>query len=272
MHRRSAGLGFALLCLSILVLGCATADDPQPIQPSNRLRVGIAPDYPPLIFKRGEAVVGLEADLAAKLAEGLGRSLSFVELPWEGLIPALLGGDIDIIMSGMSITKGRKLRIAFSEPYLNNGLLALMRRTDAGKDYDSPEGIMKSYARIGVMKGTTGDIFVQRNCPNATRVGLSGLKDAVSELRLRGIDLFIHDGYAVAWLVSENEADLTALWKLLEQDHLAWGMRRDDTELVGSVNGLLSQWKRDGVLSDVLRRWLPYAEHFGGIPRADDPS
>jgi len=218
------------------------------------------------MFKRGEEIVGLEADLAAKLAATLGRSLSFVELEFEALIPSILAGDIDIIMTGMSITEARKLRIAFSKPYLRNGLLALMRRKDVGR-YDSPESIMKSYARIGVKQGTTGDIFVQRKCPNATRIGFTNPANAVSELRLRGIDLFIHDGYAIAWLVSENEADFTALWKLLEEDYLAWGLRRDDEELLRSVNGILTEWKKDGSLSSTLKRWLPYAEHFGGIPQ-----
>ena len=56
----------------------------------NILRVGITPNAPPLIFKRGKKIIGLEADFAKEFAKYLGKSLRFVELEWEDQIPALL--------------------------------------------------------------------------------------------------------------------------------------------------------------------------------------
>jgi ABC-type amino acid transport substrate-binding protein len=69
------------------------------------LRVGVAPDYPPIIFKLNGQMTGVEADLAKKLAQKINRSVQFVQLDWDELIPALMEEKIDIIMSGMTITE-----------------------------------------------------------------------------------------------------------------------------------------------------------------------
>jgi polar amino acid transport system substrate-binding protein len=247
-----AGIVFSL---SVLALGCSTRATPLPPAPAS-LKVGVTPDYPPLIFKSADKIIGLEADLAHELARALGRPLEFVELRFEELISALVVGRIDIIMTGMSITEARKVRINFSDPYLDNGLLAMMRVEDAGK-YDSPKRIMQSAVDIGVKQGTTGDAFVKQHCRKAQVVPLLRPSDAPYELRRRRIDLFIHDAYAIAWLISENEAEFTALRTPLSEDHLAWGLRRGDDDLLRSANRLLAQWKQDGVLTMIIGRWLP---------------
>src|SRR5580765_8042281 len=82
------------------------------------LRVGITPEYPPLVFRLPDGTNGLEIDFAKALGHELGRPVEFVVLRWDQLPDALTDGKIDIIMSGMSVTKARQIRIRFSEPYL----------------------------------------------------------------------------------------------------------------------------------------------------------
>jgi polar amino acid transport system substrate-binding protein len=198
-------------------------------------------------------------DLARRMAAALGRRLELVELRWDHLIPGLVDGRIDMVMSAMSVTPARRLRVEFSDPYLKGGVLALMRIRDA-REYDTPQKITGSMAHIGVKKGTTGDVFVQKNCPRAQVVALAKPEDAVYELKRGSIDLFIHDGYYVAWLVSENEADFTALWTPLTSEELAWAVNRGNTELLDAVNTVLRGWKADGTLASVVRAWLPHGE------------
>jgi polar amino acid transport system substrate-binding protein len=66
------------------------------------------------------------------------------------------------------------------------------------------------------------------------------------------------------WLVSENEADLTALWEPLNEENLAWGVRKNDRELLMNINSMLTKWKKDGTLKRILLKWLPpqYLERF----------
>jgi polar amino acid transport system substrate-binding protein len=193
----------------------------------------------------------------------LNRKVEFIELRWDSLIPALLEGKIDIIMSGMSITEARKVRIVFTDYYLKSGLLIAMRSEDS-KKYNSLQSIKDSHVAAGIIKETTGDVFVQKELPRARRVPFSRAERAAFDLKHRRIDIYIDDALSVIWLVSENEADLTALWDPLTEEHIAWGVRRDNTELLDQANSILSTWKQDGTLHNVLIKWLPpdILEHF----------
>jgi polar amino acid transport system substrate-binding protein len=251
--------------ITALFLGCATTQDTKSVVDSkqNTLHVGITPTYPPLIFKLGDNIAGVEVDLARKLGEELNRPVEFMELRWDELIPALLEGKIDIIMSGMSITEAREVRIIFTDSYLETGLLTAMRSEDA-KKYTSLNDIQQNHLAAGVIKDTTGDVFVQKNLPRARRVPYSRADRAAFDLKNRRIDIFIDDAISVIWLVSENEADLTGLWEPLTEEYIAWGVRRDNQEFLAQVNIILSRWKQNGTLDNVLLKWLPpeYLEHF----------
>ncbi|MBC2715204.1 MAG: transporter substrate-binding domain-containing protein [Desulfobacteraceae bacterium] len=255
-----------IVLVTIIVYGCTTTSDS--VKDSGEvtapeiapLKVGITPDYPPIIFKLAKEITGVEADLAKRLAEELGRPLQFVELPWKEQIPALLIGKTDIIMSGMSITKAREVRIRFTDPYVKSGLLAAFRREDAAK-YNSIDSILNSDLTIGVIKGTTGAVFAKNHCSNAGRIlELSKAHDGAIDLKRGVIDLFINDAPSIIWLVSENEADLSGLWEPLNVEHLAWGITGEDQEFVMDVNDILKKWKEDGTLDKVLKRWLPYLD------------
>jgi polar amino acid transport system substrate-binding protein len=260
MIRRSLRLVLLLAAASAWA-GCA--DDyyrpaPEPVEiPANALRVGVTPTYPPIVFRQTDQIVGVEADLARLLGARLGRPVRFITVPWDQQIDALLARRTDIIMSGMSVTEARAVRIAFSEPYLEAGLVAAVRTEDARR-YGSRQDLLKTSATVGVIERTTGDVFVQQNFPNARRVALVQASDGALALRNRTVDVFVHDGPSIAWLVSANEADIAGIWQYLNREHLAWGVRRDDPQLLAQVNESLATWRRDGTLADVVTRWLPY--------------
>ena len=126
---------FVLSLVVAVFFGCAAAPQPagKTSQVSQTLRVGVTPDFPPLVFKQGNRVAGIEADLAMMLGEELGRPVKFVEMKWDEQIPALLEGKTDIIMSSMTVTRERQVRIAFSEPFLKSGLVAAVRADNVAK-------------------------------------------------------------------------------------------------------------------------------------------
>lgn len=254
----------AILILLILVLpGCAGLDSGTSRDSSrNVLRVGITPDYPPLIFKLKEEVKGVEVDLAFRLGKALNRQVQFVEVTWDQQIPALMENKIDIIMSGMTITEARKARINFTNPYLKSGLLTLMRAEDSPY-FRTLEDISNSPLTVGVIQGTIGETFVRRNFLNAANIiALQRASDAPYLLKNMRIDLYVDDAPSVIWLASENEGTLKGFWKLLSVEYLGWGVRREDQELVTRVNAILREWKKDGTLREVLNQWVPYWERF----------
>ncbi len=264
------GLSKIMLVLFVVLLVNSVAA--QPAFSGDVLRIGITPDYPPLIFKvnlpkkavsdlggsTGGEIKGAEADFGNLLAKGLQRTPQFIELPWEELIPALIGGKIDIIMSGMSVTDARKVRVDFAEPYMKSGLMTLMRTEDAPR-YPTLESIKQSFTNVGVVKGTTGEVFVRRNFTRIQSIiPMTKASDSVYPIKNRRIDLLVHDGPAIAWLVSENEADLKGFWEPFNEEYMAWAVNRGEKELLVRVNSMIRKWKSDGTLDEVLKHWLPY--------------
>jgi ABC-type amino acid transport substrate-binding protein len=250
-----------LFILSLVVavfFGCATAPQPgrERSQSGQPLLVGVTPDFPPLVFKQGDQVVGLEAELAGMLGEELGRPVKFVQLKWDAQIPALLEGKTDIIMSSMTVTRERQVRIAFTDPFLKSGLVAAVRAEEVPK-YPTTESIMKVIGKVGFVPNTTSDAFVRKNFPYAQQSYISYPRQAVNALEQRWITMFIGDAPTVIWLVSENESSIGGIWKPLNEEQLAWGIRKDDQDLLARVNVALAQFRLDGRLDRVLYKWLP---------------
>ena len=110
---RVFGLALVLLVALMFCGGAVHSAEQAPAPPNNVplpqrpvLRVGVAPLYPPLIFKRDNKITGMETDFAFLLGKALNSDIVFVEFPRTELISALTGGKIDIVMSGMTATKG----------------------------------------------------------------------------------------------------------------------------------------------------------------------
>ena len=256
MHKVMAGF-MAILALGIGIFfsGCQTM--PRSDGSKNpTLYVGITPDCPPIIFKKGNQILGLEADLARELAKTMDRPLKFVEVPWGQQINALMADKFDVIMSGMTITRARRVRIAFSEPYLQQGQMALVRRTDLDR-FGNSLRVCNANANFAVQRKTTGDIFVQQVCRNASSVGNLDPADAAQAICCKMIDIYIHDAPIIIWLASENEADLTTVPIQTPTQSIAWGVKKSDVDLRATLNKVLAQWKQDGTLDRICQRWIP---------------
>lgn len=247
-------------CLLLGLAACSLRErTARPSWENGVLRVGVTPNYPCLIHKAAGTglISGFEAECAALLAERLHSRLRFVELEWEEQIPALERKEVDIVMSAMSITEMRKLQVAFSEPYLTISQMALTTK-DGEVKFSSIREIIAAGNAIGVEKGTTGDIFVQRYCPTAELFFFSSPDAAVQALKNKRIDLFIHDGPVLGSYAASKGADgLVLLQTPLTSEELAWAIRRDDPALLREVNGALAAWKKDGTLQGLLKKWLP---------------
>ncbi|MFP7571576.1 transporter substrate-binding domain-containing protein [Marivita sp. S2033] len=70
-------------------------------------------------------LVGFELDVGRKLAEDMGVEVEFVPTSWDGIIPALVSGNFDTIISGMTITPQRNLTVNFTIPYAYSGMTIL---------------------------------------------------------------------------------------------------------------------------------------------------
>ena len=261
-----------------LLTGCVSTSEQQPasskataektgsMPDESVLKVGVSTNAPPLVYKQGGEITGLEPELAREFAKFLDKSVQFVELGWKDQITALLDKRTDIIMSGMSVTKKREYRIAFSTPYFRSGQMAVVRREDKNNFPTGYYGIagQSPVLKIGVVRGTTGEQFVRKNFSQTKKISTfntsrDALKALLTIIQINRIDILIHDGPILMMLTAENEsADLAILPHLLTEEYLAWGIRKNDVALLNAANQFVEQLQKEGRLQSMIQRWIPY--------------
>ena len=240
---------------SVLAIGAnvRAADNPAP------LRVGIAPNYPPLAFKKNGQLTGIEVEFAERLGKALGRPVVLVETPWDDLLKALLEDKtIDIVMSGTSITERRKERVDFTDPYLKVGQMVLIRSDEAGRVRNA-KALDNKDMKVGFTSNTTSQHYAKEHLTHAQLQGFADAEAGVAALRGGQIDAFIADA-PVVWGVmggfQSKETQLRGLYTPLTKEELAWAVRKGDDTLRKQLNQVLAQWKKDGTLDDVLDDWI----------------
>jgi ABC-type amino acid transport substrate-binding protein len=221
------------------------------------LRVGVSPDYPPLAYKQEGRIVGIEADNARAVGEIIGQKMTLVEMPFEKLLPSLQSGEVDVIMSGFSVTPERSEQVMFSDAYMRMGQMAIMHKDKVGQ-FAQPWSIYREGVRVGVEAGTTGDAFAQKELKDAEIKYFADAAAAFNGLRESEIDLYIHDAPTSWQLATSTEnSDLISLYSPLTDEMLAWAVRKDDVGLAGELNSALAKMKANGTLRYILNRWIP---------------
>jgi ABC-type amino acid transport substrate-binding protein len=254
-------------CLAlVLFVGCYVHPEPtlRPVpapEPSGTLlnrefRIGIAPIYSPLAYKFRGQLVGLEVDFAEQLGKELDKQITFVETPWPELIPALVEGKIDIIMSGMSITAERAQLVSFAEPYMQIGQMALVRARDVS-DFSNLKHFLDTTSRVGFVSDTTGEQTAKEIFTNAKLMPQPTIDDGIATLRKGVIDVFIHDAPTV-WRIGGNpdEKELVGLYWPLTKEPLAWAVRKSDVPLQFALSGKVKEWELSGRLKQLTSRWV----------------
>mgnify|MGYP003583507116 FL=1 len=250
-RRRPTARAAALAGLLALGAGCLSLGprlDP--------LRIGTRADAPPLAFRDGRRWRGVEIDLGRAFAERLGMRPVFVALTPGELLPALLDGRVDLLMAGLAVTEERRVQMDFASPYLVVGQGVLVRRADLPRVTTAIK-IRSATARAGVIQDSAGDRLVTRYFPRASRYPFPDLESAADALRQRRVDLVVGDAPALWWTAREAPSDLAVAPALFAREEIAWGFRRGSVRLRESANDAFADWRSDGTLERILRRWLP---------------
>ncbi len=131
------------------------------------LRVGMSSFIPWAMQDKTGKYIGFEVDVATRLAKDFGLELELLPTKWSGIIPALLTGKFDIIISGLSSTPERGLRVNFSTPYDYTTIEAVGRKDKLGS-ITNFEVLNKPETIIAVRTGTTAATAAKIVLPNAT--------------------------------------------------------------------------------------------------------
>ena len=122
------------------------------------LTMGTNATFPPYEYKDGDAVVGIDPDIAQALADKLGLKLEVVDMEFDSLVASVQSGKVDIVLAGMTVNEERKKNVDFTDSYAT-GVQVVIVREDS-KITDVKDLTTKGADNtIGVQLGTTGDIY-----------------------------------------------------------------------------------------------------------------
>lgn len=245
----------AVLCL---LAGCAQDRDSwERIHESGTLRVGVDPTFPPFALAEGEAVEGIDFDLARELGQALGLDVQFSYFGYDGLYDALTTGQVDALVSALVIMPERTKDIAYSQAYFDAGQF-LVAPTASGI-----AGMADLNGRtLAVELGALGHVAAlewQSRLSGLDVQTHSSAADALAAVASGNADVALVDRVSGLIYLSEaaNEAvGLAMLDEAVVSEPYAIAVRIDDRILMEEINEALAKMRESGQLEAIIARWL----------------
>lgn len=229
----------------------------QRILESGELRVGLSGNQPPLnMTNQNGEVIGLEVDLMEALAQSMGLTTRFVVKPFADLIPAIEDGEVDVVISGMTITPERNARVAFVGPYFISGKSVLTKSAEIASA-DSPALLNRAGNRYAVLAGSTSEAFVEQMLPKAVSVPAKDYDTAVQMVLDDEVQAMIAD-FPICQLsiLRHPEAGLSTLMTPFTIEPLGIALSADDPLLINLIENYLNTLENTGLLIQFKAKWF----------------
>ena len=213
------------------------------------LVMGTNATFKPFEYKEGGQVVGFDVDLAREIAKDLGAELKIEDMSFDGLLPALEGGRIDIAVAGMSVTEEREKNALFSEPYYQATQRIIV--PEDSKIFNKSGLIGK---KIGVQLGTTGDILASE-IKGAKVIQFPAAPNVLQELASGRVDaVILDDAPANQYIVAFP--GLKILGSAIGNESYAIAMKKSNTTLKENINQSINRMKEDGRMDTLLKKYF----------------
>ncbi|MGK9171731.1 ABC transporter substrate-binding protein [Yokenella regensburgei] len=245
----------ALTALALLSFSFAAhADKLADIKAAGVVKVATFDANPPFgaIDPQSHEIVGYDVDFAKALAKSLGVKLELVATNPANRIPLLQSGKVDLIVADITITPERAQVIDFSTPYFVTGQQFLVSATGSDK-LDS-----YSKARIGAVKGTTGEQALHQRFPQARVLAYDDIPLALTALRNGNVQAITQDSTILAGLLAEapDKAKFKILPDLLSKEEIGVGVTKGETALLNAVNDELVKLEQNGEAAKIYDAWF----------------
>jgi polar amino acid transport system substrate-binding protein len=218
------------------------------------LIVGMEMSFPPFeMLDSSGKPAGVSVDLALAMGKALDRPIRFENIPFDGLIPSLKTGKIDLIISSLTMTEDRKKSIDFSDPYLKMGLAILANKNT---DIQSINDVDKPGHNIAVKKGTTANIYAMQHFKQAKVLVFNDESACAIEVGQGKADCFIYDQISVFQNWRRHQDRTRAILQPFEQEEWAMGLRKGDDDLRKQVNDFIKQFKEAGGFEQLGEKYL----------------
>jgi polar amino acid transport system substrate-binding protein len=244
-----------LMCMMLLTLAACGGG-----RSGDKLIMATNATFPPYEYYEGEEgkgkIVGIDAEVAALIAQKLGMTLEIMDIEFDSIITAVQSGKADIGMAGMTVTEDRLQSINFSISYATGVQVVIVREDGPIQSVDDLSNIGGFI--IGVQTSTTGDIYASEDFED---MGLGKIDrynkgtDAVLALTTGKVDCVIIDNEPAKSFVAAN----TGL-KILDTEYIveeyAICIAKNNTNLLEKVNAALSELIADGSIQKVINKYI----------------
>ena len=215
--------------------------------------------FPPYEYYDGDAIVGIDVEIAQAIADKLGLELQVTDIAFDSIIPGVQSGKYDLGLAGMTVTDERLEQVNFSDSYATGVQVVIVKE---GGKVTSVDDLFADGASnvIGTQTGTTGFLYATWDIQDA---GLGEVKsfakttDAVEALKNGQVDCVILDNEPAKALVAANEdAGLSILDTEYAVEDYAAAISKDNTALLEAVNGALKELIADGTVQSILDKYI----------------
>lgn len=222
------------------------------------LRVGTEATYAPFEFSTPEGTLtGFDVELIQALGKELGFDVEVINMPFDGLVPAIMTQQIDAVIAAMTITEERAKRVDFTEPYYTSGLTILIREETADK-YKSVEAIkgQKLCAQIG----TTGAMTAEKLSPGKVST-FNTEPEAFMELKAKGCEGVVNDRPINLYFLAQSNASdgVTEINEVLTAEKYGIAVRKGNSELLDKLNQGLKTLHENGTYDKIYQKWFKLA-------------
>lgn len=206
--------------------------------------------FPPYEFYEGDDIVGIDAEIAQKIAEELGMSLEIEDMDFNSIITAVQSGKVDMGVAGMTVTEDRLKNVSFSNSYAT-GVQVIIVKEDS--DIQSPDDLEGKL--IGVQESTTGHIYCSDDYGDENVIAYTTGANAVEALKTGKVDCVVIDNEPAKAFVKANEGIKILPTEYVTEDY-AIAIAKDNDELLEKVNTALAKLKEDGTLQSIIDKYI----------------
>ncbi len=254
--------GLLILMAVILILGtmsgCSAAigstdDAMAKIKENGVLVLGTSADYPPYEFHVEvdgvDTIVGFDIEIAKKIAEEIGVELKIIDMKFEGLLPALTAGKIDLIIAGMTPTDERKQSVDFSNVYYKENQAVIVRTEDL-ETLNSMDGY--SGKTIGVQKSTIQEELAITEFVDSSVKSLDKIPNLILELKTGKIDaIVLVSPVANSYVKANSDLAVTEI-EFDSEDGSAIAVKQNTGEFLDTINIVLEDLMTSGTLDQFI--------------------
>lgn len=194
-------------------------------------------------------VIGIDADIAAAIAEKLGLELEILDMDFDAALLAVQQGKSDMVMAGVTVNEDRLAVMDFSETYAN-GVQVIITQEGSDVTIDNLGEKM-----IGTQRGTTGNIYCTDDYGEEHVIAYDNGITAVQALVNGQIDCVVIDKAPAESFVTANPG-LTILDTEYVTEDYAIGFAKGNTALVDAVNGALNELIEDGTVQSIVDTYI----------------